>query len=228
MVLASSLASVIRNKVFQVKDEASISGPPVTKTDILLASARPADSKVWLSADEVDGSHFSMAAVLDSIGPCQAFHPCSRRRPSRSRSEPLTVVVGDGMPGPRQGPTRQLQACDRDAAPRPQPITIGLTQSGRHPTEPTLPPSCSLLTPILAPPLQSRPWGWYRLHQFTHIGSGESIGRRALCPAWNEARLIYHIMFPLSRPTARRGSSPADAPLSPRFSLVLHGSFRSF
>lgn len=41
MVLASSLASVIRNKVFQVKDEASISGPPVTKTDILLASARP-------------------------------------------------------------------------------------------------------------------------------------------------------------------------------------------
>lgn len=54
-------------------------------------------------ARPLDGSHFSMTAVLDSIGPCQAFHPCSRRRPSRSRSEPLTVVVGDGMPGPRPG-----------------------------------------------------------------------------------------------------------------------------
>lgn len=51
MGLASSLARVIRNKVFQVfrVGEASISG-----TDILVASRFGAtDTKVWLSADEL-------------------------------------------------------------------------------------------------------------------------------------------------------------------------------
>jgi hypothetical protein len=94
--------------------------------------------------------------------------------PSRSRSEPLNVVVGVGVLGPRQGPTRAAPGLRPGCCPSTATITIGLTQSGRHPTEPT-PRAHS----HLCAPCRIDPGGGIVLHQFTHIGSGESIGRRA-------------------------------------------------
>lgn len=151
MVLASSLSERHPKQSLS----SSISGPPVTKTDVLLASARPTQksgcqqtswmglispwSRFWTRLDPAKPSTHVPKAPQPK--PKRTVGRCGRRRHARA------------APGAR-GPIRQLQACDRDAAPRPQPITIGLTQSGRHPTEPTLlPPSGSL--PSSRPPAES-------------------------------------------------------------------------
>lgn len=151
MVLASSLSERHPKQSLS----SSISGPPSQRPTFFLPRRDRHKSLVvsrragWVSFLHGRGSGLDW--TLPSLPPM--FPKAPQPKPKRTVGRCGRRRHARAAPGAR-GPTRQLQACDRDAAPRPQPITIGLTQSGRHPTEPTLlPPSGSL--PSSRPPAES-------------------------------------------------------------------------